>query len=383
VKRIAWISIATSAFLLGCDGDTKSEQPHQTMREIFENIVVLLPASADPEDFADPDSRESIAKRLGLLAASAESLQRHTRSQEATFAQLSRMLTRDVEASRDYYMTGDYERAREKLLGSIWNCVECHSLQPSARRFEMAERLLERMEFEQARPHEQALFSVLTRRMPDALTIWEALFADPAVSASQLDAGGALRDYLAIALRVEREPGRAAGTLRRFAEREDLPPHLAKILPRWIDTLDALEAEVSAPASLERARALSRRADGLSVGPSDRSRLVLDLLNSSVLLELVQDDTRSAADRAEAYWILGEIESRGLGPFSSPKSELHLETAIREEPNGPFAERALDLLVRRTAEPYGGIDGPNLPDASRRQLQELRALIDAASAPRG
>ncbi len=76
------------------------------------------------------------------------------------------MLTRDVEASRDYYAAGDYARAREKLLGSIWNCVECHSLQPSARRFEMAERLLDRVEFEHARPHEQALFSVLARRMP-------------------------------------------------------------------------------------------------------------------------------------------------------------------------------------------------------------------------
>jgi len=380
VKRTAWIVVAGLGLLLGCDGEGSTDQPHQTMGAIFENVVVLLPASVDPEQFANPDSREAIAERLELLAASSGSLERHTRAKEATFAQLSRMLTRDVEASREYYVAGDYERAREKLLGSIWNCVECHSLQPSARRFDMAERLLERVEFEQARPHERALFSVLARRMPDALTIWEALLIDAEVSPAQIDAAGALRDYLAIALRVERKPGRAADTLRRFSERDDLPPYLDKLLPRWIEALDALQAEGNPPPSLERARALAGRAAELSTGPFDRARLVLDLLNSSVLLQLVQDDELSVAERAEAYWILGEIETRGLGPFSSPKSELHLETAIREQPDGPFAQRAFDLLVERTAGPYGGIDGPSLSNSTRTQLEELRALIDASSA---
>jgi hypothetical protein len=287
------------------------------------------------------------------------------------------MLTRDVEASRDYFEAGEYDRSREKLLGSIWNCIECHSLQPSARRFEMAERLLDRVELDQARAHEQALLSVLARRMPDALTIWEALLIDTEMSPAQIDAGGVLRDYLAVALRVEREPGRAADSLRRFAARDDLPQHLATLLPRWIETLDVLDAEGSPPPSLERARNLYARADALTDAPHDRARLVVDLLNSSVLLEFVQDDERRASERAEAYWMLGEIESRGLGPFSSPKSELHLETAIREQPGGPFAERAFDLLVERTAGPYGGIDGSKLPSATRIQLEALRALIDA------
>jgi len=88
----------------------------------------------------------------------------------------------------------------------------------------------------------------------------------------------------------------------------------------------------------------------------------------------------SAAERAEAYWILGEIESRGIGPFSSSESELHLETAIREQPGGPFAERAFDLLVETTAGPFGGIDGPNLPESTRVLLRGLRELIDAGSA---
>ena len=77
--------------------------------------------------------------------------------------------------------------------------------------------------------------------------------------------------------------------------------------------------------------------------------------------------------------MLGEIESRGLGPFSAPKSELHLETAIREQPDGPFARRAFDLLVERTAGPYGGIEGPNLP-GSVRGVEESLDVIGPALA---
>lgn len=355
-----------------------AEQPHQTMREIFENVAVLLPASIDAASYASPQSRDALRTRLDLLAASAGELQHHTRTREATFAQLSRMLLRDVDAARDRFAEGDFEASRERLIGSIWNCIECHTLQPSARRFAMADRLLERVEVEELMPHERALLSVLARRMNEALEIWEALLIDPTADAAQLDAAGVFRDYLAVALRVERDPARAADTLRLVERRSDLPPHLVILIPRWIDALDALAADGDPPATLERARALEARADGFAMTDDDRSRLVIDLLNTSVLLQLVQREDLAPADRSEAYWRLGEIESRGLGPFSTPKSELHLETAILAQPDGPFAERAFDELVASTAGPYGGLDGPNLPESVRKQLVELRDLIRAS-----
>lgn len=68
MKRTACLVTVALGFGLGCDGVGSTEQPHQTMREIFENVVVLLPASVDAENFAHPGSRDAIAERaLGLL----------------------------------------------------------------------------------------------------------------------------------------------------------------------------------------------------------------------------------------------------------------------------------------------------------------------------
>lgn len=383
----AWMCVGTIAFGLACGEEPPQRapaQPHATMDQIFEAMAFLLPASVDAAGFASEDARASIQERLDLLTLSAAQLESHARADEATFGQLSHSLASDAAAIRERYAAGRYEDARQRLLGSIRNCVDCHSLQPSALRFPMAERLLERVEMQALLPHERALIHVVTRRMPEALTIWEELLVDPEVPAAQLDAAGVLHDYLAVAVRVQRDLERARLTLERVAQRSDLPPHLPPLLRSWTRALAKLAPDADAPPSLERARQLAEDASAESRWPAERAGLIQDLLASSILLELVERERQApgsltSESLAEAYYRLGEIEVRGLDPFSASQAELHLATAIRIAPGGPFAEPAFRLLESGRAAAYGGLSGPQLPEDLRAQLTELRALIDTSS----
>lgn len=85
MKR-AWIVAVALGLVLGCEGDGSTKQPHQTMGEIFENVVALLPPSVDPEDFGNPDSRVAIAERLELRVAAATIVGRRRRRSHSSAA---------------------------------------------------------------------------------------------------------------------------------------------------------------------------------------------------------------------------------------------------------------------------------------------------------
>jgi hypothetical protein len=80
---------------------------------------------------------------------------------------------------------------------------------------------------------------------------------------------------------------------------------------------------------------------------------------------------------AEAYYLLGLVESRiGRDAWVSP-SAAFLESAIRTAPHSPSAEPAYALLEEAAILGYGGGDGIPLPPEVGGRLAELRGLMDA------
>jgi hypothetical protein len=258
--------------------------------------------------------------------------------------------------------------------------VACHSRLPKARDFPFSERLRERIDMDALSIHEQAQILVATREFDRALSAWETLFADPTVQPAQMDLGGYLLDYMTVNIRVQRDAKRPRATLRKLAERSDTPIYLRRHIESWVRALEELEDDLAGKPSLDKARALMRRANGLSEFPADRERLVYDLVASALLLQFVDQEKPEDAVLAEVFYWLAVAESRSIDTYWVPQTEFHFEAAIRLDPKGKYARDAYALLEEYITFGYGGVFGEeDLPVDVWSRLRDLRNLIEGKS----
>jgi len=364
--------------------------PRPTMRMVFEEMKELIPLSLDARRWSSLESREKIRASLDRLEAAAGELERHGRGREAGFDELALNLARDLAETRERFRIGELEEARFFLTGSLQNCVACHVRLPSERSFPLAEELIGNAEIDSLDPRERAWLLVTVRRFDEALAIWEELLDDRRRSAPSLDAGGVLVDYLNVAIRVRGDLARVAGTLSRFAARDDLPLYLERRVAEWQEALGRLDPKHftrNAEPSLALGTALAKEAGEEAVGPYGRDGLIQDLAAASQLVRWLEQDrarmravTRNRTDpeRAQtalAYYWLGVVEARSLDGFWVNLSERHLEAAIRSDPKGALAERAYSLLEETQVLGYGGSSGAHLPADVWNLLKELRELM--------
>ncbi len=367
---------------------TEASSPRPTMRRVFEEMKMLIPASLDEERWADPEQREQILASLERLERAASALANHGREKEVGFEALSINLSNDLREVLGHYRTGEVDTARFFLTGSLQTCVACHVRLPSEIRFPLADELLSQMDG--LDPREKAWLYVTVRRFDSALETWESILRDPSQSPSQLDASGVLVDYLNLILRTQADAPRARKNLQTFARRKDQSLYLKKRLDHWVAALRKLESNkfsLKQAPSLEFGTEWAQEAGRVGEGPFDRDRLVQDLAAASHLVRWLELDragslettrSRTAKEKkqtAQAYYWLGVVEARSLDGFWVNLSERHLEAAIRSDPKGSFAEEAYARLEEIQVLGFGGASGNHLPADVWSNLRDLRVLM--------
>ncbi len=364
-------------------GDQASDaaETRASMDRIFESIRFLLPQSLDAGRFGDPERRAEVLAALDALAADGAALADHGRERDASFGFLSRSLARDTRDVRERYAAGKPAEARFLLLQLTEDCVACHSRLPSAHGFPGGESFVTREQIASLPLEQRAALESATRQFERALASYEALFAAPEQSPASFDLEGLLDDYLELCLRVEDDRERALATLERLLARDDLPASLRASVESWTRALRALaEAPPQGPA-LESARALIAAAEAGSPRPDARRALVEYVTASGILQRQIASAGRPGPDVAEAYYLLGVIESRIGRSFWLSQTEDFLETAIRLDPGQPWAADAYALLEEFVVSGYTGSSGEHVPPDVRQRLDELRRLIETRSAP--
>jgi tetratricopeptide (TPR) repeat protein len=221
---------------------------------------------------------------------------------------------------------------------------------------------------------QRARFEYATHQFERALGSYEALLASPEISPTDLDLLGHLDDYLELCIRVRGDLERSARALEAFARREDLTPILRGEVRIWIDSLRALERREPAPGALQEAHALLREARDPRRFRDARDALVYYLQASGVLHRFAVAPTQARADLAEAYYLLGAIETQVGKSFWLSQAEAFLEAAIRTAPRQPAAQRAYELLEEFLMAGYTGSDGTHVPADISARLDALRVL---------
>jgi hypothetical protein len=343
-------------------------------REIYEAIRFLLPLSLDEKRFSDPAQRQRILASLELLERSSERLESHGRELEAPFSHLSHSLAVQSRDILERYQEGYTREARFLILELTETCVACHSRLPSERDALRSQGFVAPDEAEL--PLDQrAKLEYATRQFDRALATYEALFASPEVSPNDLDLTGYIDDYLELCIRVRGDYARPKRTLTLFSKRRDLSPTLRSEVGHWIASLGELEKRKPDPDGVAEARALVERAQDTKYFRDERDALVYYVAASSILHRYVAG--RSDGEAAEAYYLLGLIETKIGRSFWLSQAEAMLETSIRLAPGTPTAQRAFALLEDFLVAGYTGSGGTHVPPDIQAKLDELQKIAES------
>ena len=354
----------------GPRADAVPDRTRETMNRVFDSVAVLMPLAVDEAAFEAEENRAAIASALETLAAGSDLLQVHGVERDQGFQHLARALAADSAAARDAFAQGRAGKARYRVRKLTESCVACHARTPADAGGEFGLRLFHNMNVETLGGAELAQLQQATRQYDAALENYETLLADSSPSRVW-----SVADYLALNLRVRGDLVRPVPVLTALLASPDLPRWAQRDVKRWLADLERVAARPALEDPLADARALIDGAQAQQDFPADRQGLVGLLMAARRLDAFLASHPRGEA-AAEAYYLLGRVESRlGTSPRLGQVQSL-LEAAIRMAPEGPVARKALDRLEWHLAIEYSGSGGTTLPEDVRKTLQELRALVE-------
>jgi hypothetical protein len=360
-------------------GDESKQATRARMTELVEALRIALPLSLSPEQFAAQANRERLEAALRRLRDGATALADHGRASDVGFSHLSSTLARDAMDIHHRFVTGRVDEARF-LLGELSNdCVACHARLPYGKDSEIGRSLWKDVDAASLPLDQRVRLQVATRQFGPALESYESLLAGGPpggkLPPAELDLGGYLSDYLAVAIRVRGDLPRARRQLDAFRRRPDLPAYLQDLVTVWIDALGSLDQPVQKGQELARARQVLEQAKAVRRFPADRAGLVHDLVASGLLHRYVSELGKPTPGSAEAYYLLGVTELRIGSSDWLTEPESYLEAAIRAAPGQPAARQAYVVLEESTLQGYTGSAGEGeLPPEVSRWLDELRRL---------
>jgi tetratricopeptide (TPR) repeat protein len=352
------------------------QETRARMAEIFAAMRFLLPLSLDEQRFEDPEQSARVSEALALLDRSASSLASHGGSREVPFSHLARSLAIDARDIHERYEQGHAREARYLVQTLAETCVACHSRLPAASDAPRSQDFLADAEVAKLPLPQRAKLAYATRQFDEALGLYEALFADTSFPAGDIDLEGHLDDYLELAIRVRGDPAHAEATLARFAARPDLSPALRGEVAHWREALARLAQRGPVKDPVATARAEVLRVEALRPEQDERDVLVEYLDASGMLHRYLADGRPPRSEQADAYYLLGVIETRIGRSFWLSQAEAYLETAIRVAPGQPVARQSYTLLEEFLTAGYSGSSGTHVPPDVREKLDELRRLSE-------
>jgi hypothetical protein len=355
--------------------EPEREKTRALMRDMLENLQVLLPASASTQSFADPARADEIRQALQALASNASAIADHAGARDRSSRYLADAVAHDARQVLRAWSQGRTESSIFFLHQTTQNCVACHTRLPHPGDSPFSESLAKSATLAALPALERARIQVATRRFEDALTTYEAIFAD--ASLHPAETLSAWTDYLVVCLRGEGDYVRPQAALERFAKRPDVWSNLRDDVRAWLDSVRELAPRAEQAPSLASARALLDQASLRMRFPADRQALVHYIAASTHLHRFVAAHPEATPETGEAYWLLGLAELHVAREYWVSSADFYLETAIRTAPKAPYAKQAYALLEQETLLGYTGSAGTNLPDDVKRHLAELRKLVES------
>jgi hypothetical protein len=344
------------------------------MHAFFQALTSTFPWSLDAQQFQAPEHRQRIQAALRTLAQHAEQLETHGQEVPQSFGFLRRALARSAHDAAERYAQGQYPQARFLLQGLTETCFACHSRLPNLQSFALGKRFLAETNVERLPIPQRLRLEVATRQFDLALGTCEALLRSTDITAADIWLMGVLEDYLKVVIRVQNSFPRALTTLAQFLARPDVPAALRDQLQSWVNALAELQLHGPIDEALSRARTLLETGQRRNRFPADHQGFVHFVVASSLLHRWLATPPTDTSALAEAYYLLGIVETYISRTSWLSEAPFFLETAIRLAPTSPIATMAYDVLNMYILTAYTGSQGTRVPPDVQEYLDDLRQL---------
>ncbi len=363
------------ALLAASDKPAAKPETTAAMQAAFKSLMSIQPLLASPETLRDPANAAKLKEALGPLSAI-----KHRfigAPQEPGAELLAGMFGDAIDRARLDLDVGNLGGARARLRSVTSLCFACHTRQAATKDFEDATRQIDALNLP---PLRKAEFFATTRQFDRATETWaEALKAPPKTEAEAFEEASALRQYVAVLVRVKDDRAATVALLSAQAARRDLPGFVARTLQRWLVDAkdwqaDPFDAKTATPAALfAKARELVE-ASGATQSPMTDEGRFITLLRASGYLHSAMEKQPKAPFRGEALYLLGVASAATLDPLLWELDSLYLEGCIRENPHTQLARRCVERIYERTWFGWTGSAGTNVPADVAKRLGELKAL---------
>ncbi len=364
------------AVLAVTPAEAKKAQTVAAMHSAMHAVVSLQPYLTSPTAFRDPANASVIGTELEALS----NLKHHFMMpgrQNVALETLAGVFGDHVDEARAEFKAGNTEATRARLRGITSLCFACHTRQSVSKDFVDVAKVVESMNLP---PLRKAEFFATTRQFDLALAAWNtALEAAPKSEAEAFDQTAAMRQYVAVLVRVRDDRKASVAALSKQLARTDLPVFSRRILEQWLRDAKVWQADdfvastATAAALVAKAGALIASSGAAQSPISDETRFIPTLRATGYLHAALEKEPQ-AGSRVEALYLLGVATAATLDPLLWDLDSLYLEACIREKPHSGIARQCADRMYDRAWFGWTGSGGTRIPPDVAQRLGELRVL---------
>ncbi len=346
------------------------------MHAALHAVVSLQPHLASPAAFRDPANKVAISADLKVLAGLKHRFNAALKQDPAVEA-LAGLFGEHVERARGEFAVGHTEAARSRMRSITGLCFACHTRESVGKDFDDVSKRVDGLGLA---PLAKAEFFATTRQFDRAAAAWNTgLAAGPKNEAEWFEHAAAIRQYVAVLVRVKDDRPATIAVLTKQAARKDMPLFFQRTLQQWL--VDAREwsadpfvaSTATAAELLAKAKAIVDGSGAATRALSDEGRFV-SMCRATGYLHAAMEKEPKAAWRGEALYLIGVASAATLDPLLWELDTLYLETCVREKPHSAIARQCADRMYDRAWFAWTGSGGTNIPSDVAQRLGELRQL---------
>lgn len=382
------VFILSLCFLLvSCGSTEKREQAKQEkdakawpgkMQGLADNVKNLVPYIYNKKNYSDPANATTVKKTLTDFSSSMHSIKPEMGKKylgpDPILDYSLEQMRADVDRASDAFSAGQVEYSRSVMKSVVNHCFRCHSLTDEGSRAKWDISTFQNLSLT---PIEKADLMVAARDYEGAKNYLEALFSSSDFAQNyQFEFEGALRRYLAIMLRIKKDPKTVLEEINKIQEKGNVPPYVQEQIKGWRKSLEAWAKEPKRPLktslfTLARLRVVKGQA--MQAYPKDHAGDVEFLRATSLMHDFLSETRKIAPEQlANAYLMLGTAYEvlDDLGYWNL--HEYYYESCIKTAPKSKLADSCYKKLEASVYLGYSGSSGVHVPEHEKARLQQLK-----------
>lgn len=351
------------------------------MQKMARNLERLMPYVFSREEFTDSKNRNQIKELVTEYSRSVQHVPEHMGKKLLGDDPLVKYYLDNLKDGGQQglraFNEGQFDYSRNILKDSMGACFNCHTttqLGPentfSTGRLDTAFRIY---------PTEKADYYVATRQYDQAINVLESVLEKPELLADQPhEQMLAMKKYLALMVRVRKEPTRTADTIGKYLKNGNPPYFVATEAEAWMKSLRKWAGEKKKqPKPLQKAKELLRQASRSQSGGYQAG--YVENLRATSLLNDALKETKKAGEKAEIYRMLGDSYDivSDLGMWDLP--EAYYEACVRTAPKSTVAQTCYRNYERAIVMGFSGSAGIFIPAEERAKMRDLKDIAQTGS----